>query len=48
MLRTFLREWHKFWFFTFNYRLDTTRDRSLLNKYQEKSRYHGDKLVQLL
>ena len=48
MLRNFKREWHKFWFFSFNYKLEETSDMSQFNKIREKSKYHGDKLMQLL
>jgi hypothetical protein len=48
MLRNFKREWHKFWFFSFNYVLEMAQDSSQVSKYREKSKYHGEKLMQLL
>jgi hypothetical protein len=48
MLRNFKRKWHKFWYFNFNYKLDTSSDHDHSQKYLEKSHYHGKKLMQLL
>ncbi|MBM6619080.1 hypothetical protein [Bacillus suaedaesalsae] len=45
MLLTVRREWHKFWYLTYNFLLVSRLDGE---KYLYKSNYHGKKLVQLL
>lgn len=42
------REWHKFWFIAYNSILENTVEVKSFEKYIKKSKYHGDKLLQLL
>lgn len=42
------REWHKFWFLTYNTFLAKAAEADQFEKYIKKSKYHGDKLIQLL
>ncbi|MEA3321225.1 MAG: hypothetical protein U9Q88_14555 [Bacillota bacterium] len=48
MISNIKKEWHKFWYFNYNYLLASEENTQQYNKYLSKSKYHGSKLMQLL
>lgn len=48
MVAKLKREWHKFWFISYNTLLAKSIELDKVEKYLQKSKNHGDKLIQLL
>lgn len=48
MVAKMKREWHKFWFISYNTLLAKSIELNKNEKYLQKSKHHGDKLIQLL
>ncbi|QFT90881.1 hypothetical protein FIU87_19730 [Bacillus sp. THAF10] len=48
MISYLKKEWHKFWYINYNHLLASEENTHQQSRYLSKSKYHSEKLMQLL